>query len=224
MRWLVLLGVMGSVACTRLNPSYGDSGGTERGDDDDGSGPSDDAIADEGVSIGEDAEASAEQGTSLEGQSDEDTAADTGASRSCCLAHTHGGCDEPTIEECVCSLGPSCCEVEWDESCAGKAQSACRAECGTLEGPFDTSDTMSGEESTTSGEGSTSHGSATATSDGESDTGTMSSCCEMQLGPGCDNPTLEDCVCVTNGMKACCVNQWTTDCADAFVSCGGRCP
>jgi hypothetical protein len=37
---------------------------------------------------------------------------------SCCEAHLGEGCDEPSVSDCVCAQEPSCCNGDWDESCA----------------------------------------------------------------------------------------------------------
>jgi hypothetical protein len=37
---------------------------------------------------------------------------------SCCTAQTTPGCDDPTVELCVCNKIPSCCTTAWTAPCA----------------------------------------------------------------------------------------------------------
>jgi len=222
MRWLVLIGVVGSVACTRVNPSYGD-GGAEGGGTDQGSDDPSGANEDASVSVGEDAEASADEVSSIEtGQSEQ---GETGASRPCCLAHSDRGCDDDGVEECVCTSVPECCEIEWSDACVTKARDFCAAEClSTEEGHLDTSDTVASEGTSTSDASSSSTTETTepATSDVEGTAG-ASTCCEIHGDPQCNDLDIEDCVCVQNELEACCSESWGELCVDAAMECGAGC-
>lgn len=52
-----------------------------------------------------------------------------GGGGDCCVAGDGPGCDDPTIQACVCALDSFCCETEWDGVCVGKASADCDA-CG----------------------------------------------------------------------------------------------
>jgi hypothetical protein len=47
----------------------------------------------------------------------------------CCTASGSGGCDDDTVEACVCAGDPFCCEVEYDALCARQAVSRCGLDC-----------------------------------------------------------------------------------------------
>jgi len=54
-------------------------------------------------------------------------------SSSSCFTRTYNpGCDDPTIQSCVCAALPSCCSNVWDSSCEGFAGTNCNAGCGYL--------------------------------------------------------------------------------------------
>jgi Bacterial pre-peptidase C-terminal domain len=49
-----------------------------------------------------------------------------GGGGDCCVAGDGPGCDDPTIEACVCGADPFCCDQEWDAMCvAGVETHAC---------------------------------------------------------------------------------------------------
>jgi hypothetical protein len=47
----------------------------------------------------------------------------------CCTATGSGGCNDDTVEACVCAGDPFCCEVEYDALCARQAVSRCGLDC-----------------------------------------------------------------------------------------------
>jgi hypothetical protein len=49
------------------------------------------------------------------------------------------------------------------------------------------------------------------------------SCCAMHPEPRCDNNAVERCVCIDNGMTACCSVGWTQDCVTKATQCGASC-
>jgi hypothetical protein len=56
------------------------------------------------------------------------TAGDAG---NCCTAEAgRTGCENATIEMCVCGMDDFCCMTEWDETCVGIATDSCNAMCG----------------------------------------------------------------------------------------------
>lgn len=47
----------------------------------------------------------------------------------CCRAHGSAGCDDSVCQAAVCDVEPSCCDVEWTESCAIEAKARCDEVC-----------------------------------------------------------------------------------------------
>lgn len=55
-------------------------------------------------------------------------------STTCCVVTpARTGCDDPTVQKCVCALDPFCCTGQWDKTCAQRALTYCSAPCKTLE-------------------------------------------------------------------------------------------
>jgi hypothetical protein len=53
-----------------------------------------------------------------------------GGSGNCCTAEAgRMGCENDTIEMCVCTADAFCCETEWDEMCVSTANTSCDAMC-----------------------------------------------------------------------------------------------
>ena len=51
-----------------------------------------------------------------------------GSGEDCCIPNGTPGCSEVTCQTAVCAVDAFCCETEWDEQCAGLAETTC-AEC-----------------------------------------------------------------------------------------------
>lgn len=99
---------------------------------------------------------------------------------SCCAAHGEAGCDDEVCQSIVCETNglASCCDSEWNQTCAESAVRDCVAACGEHAGSGSTtggttSGSMSDTDSTTnvSATDSTTSGSGTAT-DTDTDSGT----------------------------------------------------
>lgn len=54
----------------------------------------------------------------------------------CCAAGDGPGCDDATVEACVCALDSFCCDTQWDDLCVTKATNDCGA-CGGAMGTGD---------------------------------------------------------------------------------------
>jgi hypothetical protein len=52
-----------------------------------------------------------------------------GAGGSCCVPHDDPGCEDTTIQQCVCGADPFCCDQEWDLQCVQQANGQCDAMC-----------------------------------------------------------------------------------------------
>ena len=53
------------------------------------------------------------------------------ASGSCFSQHPEPGCDDATCCKTVCSIDPSCCDIQWDAGCVDLAEAGCTAPCST---------------------------------------------------------------------------------------------
>jgi hypothetical protein len=53
-----------------------------------------------------------------------------GGTGDCCTDTNMPGCEDADITACVCAIDDFCCSNEWDNLCAGKAQSECGLDCG----------------------------------------------------------------------------------------------
>jgi hypothetical protein len=124
----------------------------------------------------------------------------------CCAAHEGLGCGDAAIQACVCGLDSWCCESSWDFTCASEVESFGCGECvgGTNCGdgicaPGETCDTCPDDCGACGGTGS---------------------CCEAQEGPGCDDPTIQACVCLQDSF--CCDYTWDEVCVEevATFNCG----
>jgi hypothetical protein len=56
--------------------------------------------------------------------------AGTGSGDCCTEAADRTGCENDTIEMCVCAEDGFCCDNSWDETCVGIANDSCNAMCG----------------------------------------------------------------------------------------------
>ncbi|MCH9680133.1 MAG: hypothetical protein K0V04_01765 [Deltaproteobacteria bacterium] len=138
------------------------------------------------------------------GTSDPPSASSSGlVPGSCCASHPGAGCDELTIEACVCGVDAECCAFGWDDGCVQVAQTLCGS-CG-------------GRGTTGAGD-STSSSSSSSSGTGEPDP----DCCIPSRSPGCANPEIEACVCHLDPF--CCDAQWDELCVQAGVtSCETSC-
>ena len=107
----------------------------------------------------------------------------------CCSPTQAAGCLDADVEACVCEADPFCCEVEWDEACVDDTS---LYECGCAEPP--------------------------GTTDGGTDTGGPSDCCDASVEPGCVDPGIEACVCALDNF--CCETSWDQQCT-GLVNEGG---
>jgi subtilisin-like proprotein convertase family protein len=47
----------------------------------------------------------------------------------CCIANNSTGCEVSACQNCVCTVEPGCCSIEWDELCAEIAANECALSC-----------------------------------------------------------------------------------------------
>ncbi len=126
-------------------------------------------------------------------------------SRDCC--DTHGpGCHDYDTETCVCDALPECCAIAWDETCVAAIAAL---GCGVCAPP-----TLCGD----------------GICEGDEDCTTCAydcglcpgSCCEAHDSPGCEDPGVQACVCLS--MPECCTGVWSEACvAEAGDTCHSCC-
>ncbi len=150
----------------------------------------------------------------------------------CCERNPGPGCDDPTVEACVCSIDPTCCEAEWTEACAGLVEPA---GCGMCGGSTDDCcqphepcgddailDCVCGIDAYCCDADWDLLCVAMATECGSSCAVLEGSCCEPTMNFGCEDFGVMRCVCPMN--RGCCNNAWDNACVDmAAAECGAEC-
>lgn len=160
----------------------------------------------------------------------------------CCIDNNSPGCEEPAVESCVCALDDFCCNVQWDDTCAGIAADSCAA-CDDSGG--DTNEDCCTEQLTpgctdpdiescvcaldpfccnvqwdptcVGRVGADLCGPACVPDDGDGP------CCSLNPTPGCEINSVESCVCMVDPF--CCDVGWDSDCVAAIGANGcGTCP
>ena len=126
-----------------------------------------------------------------------------GGSGDCCLPNGTPGCDDGAISACVCAADSYCCETEWDDICVDEVESEA---CGVCEG--DGPDCGNGE--CEAGED------CENCPDDCGPCGGTGSCCEVQDTEGCDDPTIQACVCDQDSF--CCEIEWDEICVNEVTS------
>jgi len=136
----------------------------------------------------------------------------------CCMDGSAPGCIDDTVEACVCAEIPFCCETGWEEVCASAVEALGCGHCGgsaeTSEPPppGDTGDPPPGD----TGE--------PPPGDTGEEPPPAGGCCDINMTPGCDDPTVQDCVCMQDAY--CCDTAWDEVCVGEVDSltcgdCGG---
>ncbi|MFH1532771.1 MAG: hypothetical protein ABIK09_18770 [Pseudomonadota bacterium] len=167
-----------------------------------------------------------------------------GGGGDCCTDTGTPGCDDPTIQGCVCAQDPYCCSTNWDDTCAAEVEDFFCGDCGG--GPSCGDDWCDFGEDCDSCPADC--GECAACGDGWCDMdedcqscpedcgacGGIGDCCEVQDGPGCGDPSVQACVCAEDSF--CCEFVWDDvcvgevdlfgcgDCAGTGPTCGdGTC-
>ena len=158
----------------------------------------------------------------------------------CCVDNNSPGCDDPTVQACVCGMDSFCCDTEWDNQCATTAANSCDAcgggggdeDCCTahMTGGCDDSAIqacvcavdsfccdMQWDMMCVNQVGSTLCGPSCNPDDADGP------CCADNGTPGCEVNAVETCVCAQDMF--CCTNTWDMFCVMAIESnmCGS-CP
>jgi hypothetical protein len=172
----------------------GDSTGSEEGTD---------------TSVGDDDSSGAPKPTTGGGPGD-------GVAGSCCHGNGTPGCEDATIEACVCAQDSFCCENVWDDLCAALVDDMGCGACGGVDEPGPTTGDAD-EPSTSTGTGTSGGG------DDGGDGGAMPNggdCCEANGSAGCEDAAVESCVCASDAY--CCTNEWDDICVGGVdeLGCG----
>lgn len=149
----------------------------------------------------------------------------------CCQAKASPGCPDADVEECVCAIDPYCCDVVWDTICADEVEEYQCGWCGVgpwcgnleCEAPPEDCNTCPGDCGECQG----------CNSNGEcenwlgeycdncpQDCGPCPAapCCEPHDFPGCDEPEINDCVCLEDPF--CCEVMWDGICVSQVNNLG----
>ncbi|MGH1342753.1 MAG: hypothetical protein ACRBN8_14425 [Nannocystales bacterium] len=141
------------------------------------------------------------------GSSEATTAGGLPPGSGCCEPHAGPGCNEPSVQTCVCDENTTCCGFDWSAECVELAQGRCAATCEP--------DATTGDSTTSATSGASgSTGGGTGASTGFGPTGGLeaSPCCEALGGVGgCLHQPTQECVCAIN--SGCCDDAWTAECA-----------
>lgn len=147
----------------------------------------------------------------VDGTGDEDPGDSGGSNQDCCAGGPQGGCNDATVQACVCAEFDFCCDAAWDKVCASAVEALGCGHCG---GIGDTGD------STTGGGGGD-------TGDPPPPPPPGNDCCTPAANPGCTDAGIESCVCMQDPF--CCDTEWDQVCVDQVDSfgcgdCGGGMP
>lgn len=145
------------------------------------------------------------------GEDPDGTGAPPPLGQDCCMGGTEPGCNDPTVESCVCNEIPFCCDSGWEDVCASAVEALGCGHCGG--GVGDTGGDPPPPPGDTGGDPPPPVG------DGD--------CCMDNGTPGCDDATVQDCVCMQDAY--CCDSVWDQVCVDEVASlgcgdCGGAMP
>lgn len=155
----------------------------------------------------------------------------------CCEPQVGAGCGDSQVQACVCEADSYCCDTRWDGTCTTEVESfgcaSCQpapamsdADCCSAHQGLGCEDvgveacvcdddpyccTTAWDDTCVSnveglGCGSCSDGTGGGEPNGAGD------CCSEHAGPGCDDPTIEACVCGYDSY--CCETSWDGVCRD----------
>lgn len=128
----------------------------------------------------------------------------------CCLGGSEPGCNDPTVESCVCTEIPFCCDTGWEKVCSSAVEALGCGHCGGVGETGEPPPPPPGE-----------------TGDPPPPPGGGGDCCMDNGTPGCDDGTIESCVCMQDAY--CCDTAWDEVCVDEVGmfgcgDCGGAPP
>ena len=155
----------------------------------------------------------------------------------CCSEHAGVQCDDATCQACVCGIDSTCCDIQWDSTCADEAGVECAVSCACPEAGDCCAehagvgcDERSCESCVCDLDPSCCNDGwdATCASEGQNECSIMCSCavkgpcCTQHDDVGCEETTCQQCVCTLD--ESCCTDSWDQTCADeSQVECAARC-
>lgn len=163
-----------------------------------------------------------------------------GGEGDCCTDTNMPGCEDPTVQACVCDIDAFCCNNEWDNTCAGIAEAMCGLNCGG--GPVSHDCCITGDagcdddaveacvcaadsfccETMWDATCVATVGSQLCAPSCDPDD-LDGPCCEENTEGGCEVNTVETCVCAMDAL--CCSTAWDQFCIDEISEFGcGMCP
>lgn len=173
----------------------------------------------------------------------------TGDPQDCCATHPEAGCDDPALVDCVCKQEAFCCAFAWDADCVEKAEQCggCGAATDTTGTTGEETDGPAPVCCAPAKQPGCAEDPVLETCvcaldpfccdeqwDGmctqvaqlecglECNMGGGGDCCSANGSPGCDDPVVQDCVCLLDGY--CCNNEWDGICvAEAQYACMDEC-
>ncbi|MGH7789821.1 MAG: choice-of-anchor Q domain-containing protein [Candidatus Binatia bacterium] len=111
----------------------------------------------------------------------------------CCSAQTGPGCGDGACRDCVCDVDAYCCNNTWDGDCVKQAATTCSSSCGCVLPTPTRTPTPGGD------------------------------CCSSHIGPGCDIPACQACVCGADA-PCCSGTGWDSSCViSAATGCDSSC-
>ena len=119
----------------------------------------------------------------------------------CCEPHATAACEDAEIAACVCNEDAYCCQVEWDATCVDEVELFACGDCGGVVVPPEC-----GNNKCEQGEKCSTCPDDCGECPGAGD------CCEPGETPGCDNPSIQSCVCQQDDY--CCKTKWDQACVD----------
>jgi hypothetical protein len=133
----------------------------------------------------------------------------------CCVGGPEPGCNDATVESCVCAEIPFCCDTGWEKVCGSAVEALGCGHCGGV-----------GETGEDPPPGETGEDPPPGDTGGDPPPPT-GGCCEVQMTPGCDDAGVQDCVCMQDAY--CCDTAWDQVCIDEVAmfmcgDCGGEMP
>ena len=144
----------------------------------------------------------------------------------CYLSNGTPGCDDATVQNCVCAIDPLCCQGVWDHQCVQLLE---ELGCGICEPGDNTCCTFNltpgcqlpdVQDCVCQAEPSCCDVAGSWTSEcvelvdtlGCGACATRTDCCQAHDAPGCEDPQIEECVCAQDAF--CCTNVWDGLCID----------
>lgn len=131
----------------------------------------------------------------------------TAQTSNCCVDHVGTGCDNAACETAVCDYDPSCCEIEWDQTCAFLASDLFCSDLCQAGGPECGDGVVNQDVEACDGDDLA----GMTCEDLDTDTPAGSNCYNARAETGCDDAACQEVVCEID--EYCCEEDWDEICA-----------